>query len=92
MEKMFGGQNRFIIGMRQQQVIYHREDKVIPVKYYENNMEMIENLYQTLKVYGNNMKMVGNLLKLYGNNMETVETPCHFSSSSIQYTAKMDSI
>jgi hypothetical protein len=55
-------------------------------------MEMVENLYQTLKVYGNNMKMVGNFLKLYGNNMETVETPCHFSSSSIQYTAKMDSI
>ena len=55
-------------------------------------MEMIENLYQILKVYGNNMKMVGNLWKLYGNNMETVETPCHFSSSSIQYTAKMDSI
>jgi hypothetical protein len=35
-------------------------------------MEMVENLYQPLKVYGNNMKMVGNLLKLLGNDMETV--------------------
>jgi hypothetical protein len=41
-------------------------------------MEMVENLYQSLKVYGNNMKMVGNLLKLYGNNMETVENPLPF--------------
>jgi hypothetical protein len=41
-------------------------------------MEMFENLYQPLKVYGNNMKMVGNLLKLYGNNMETVENPLPF--------------
>jgi hypothetical protein len=36
-------------------------------------MELVENLYQTLKGYGNNMKMVGNLLKLYRNNMEMVE-------------------
>ena len=28
---------------------------------------MVENLYNPLKGYGNNMKMVGNLLKLYGN-------------------------
>jgi hypothetical protein len=41
-------------------------------------MEMVENLYQPLKGYGNNMEMVGNLLKLYGNNMETVENPLTF--------------
>ena len=35
-------------------------------------MEMVENLYKHSKVYGNNMKMVGNLLKLYGNYMETI--------------------
>ena len=64
--------------IRQQKLIHHREDKAIPVKSYEKNMEMVDNLYQTLKVYGNNMKMVGNLLKLYGNNMETVETPLPF--------------
>ena len=39
---------------------------------------MVENLYKPLKGYGNNMKMVGNLLKLYGNNMETVENPLPF--------------
>ena len=51
---------------------------------------MVENLYKPLKGYGNNMKMVGNLLKLYGNNMETIwkqlKTLYHFSSISIQFT------
>ena len=32
---------------------------------------MVENLYQHLNGYGNNMKMVGNLLKLSGNKTET---------------------
>ena len=35
-------------------------------------MEMAENLHQPSNGYENNMKMVGNLLKLFGNDMETV--------------------
>ena len=53
-------------------------------------MEMVENPCQPLKVYGNNMKMVGNLLKLYGNNMETVENPLPFLQ--YQYTVYTNSL
>ena len=39
-------------------------------------MEMCENLYQTLKGYGNNMKMIVNTLKRYGNYMERMWKGC----------------
>ena len=39
-------------------------------------MEMCENLYQTLKEYGKNMKMIVNTLKLYENYMETIWKGC----------------